>query len=600
MRIDIRFLQRLPDAFIRQSDELSTLREADADGDGFITEEASTFPNPGQQEASDFLRRLARERGASLSPSQLAESSRELMAEFNRSADSIRSVVETQTVSVTPLADLNPARRRQIGADFLLDQVDGDGNIGFSRNRVVDGSEMRLTLASRLRPEFQPLRTLLYESERDLYANERLHREDAVPTLFHVLSYIPRHILQPLFEGENVVDGLITGWNYLWDNNPSALRTSESSPYSWRGGLDLMAERRHIRRIEAIQHFEEAVSRHPNEDAERTLSRLSQDDQNILRQDLRISQLLRAIQAPNAQTRGQALVDLAQSAWEGRGSRFILEGGLAEFFGTRWYDDNEVMATSIYTFLADPNNGYPDAIQDRAREGNAAFVGNGRSFLSNLLPWHWGERWPARQTRFNYIVDQLTALGIELLIARGVVSGLRFVAGRIAWPILGWAGRGIWSGAVWSAGRLAPYIPILSRIAPPVAEATAETATVAATETATVTAVSGWRAAGALAWRGLTATGRGLDRAFRYGTYAAGTLALNHAIRPPGETPEINYAPLLSAGVLPPASEPTEITGENIDGFVLMNLVMIQLQINEQIRSGELPSEPVADNLPVR
>src|SRR5262245_3968334 len=122
MRIDIRFLDRLPEAFIQQNEDLSALREADADHDGFIVEdivgeENVPIPQEPPREATQFLRRIGRESGTPIDERQLPQSSRNLMLEFALTAQSLRNVVAMETVSIAPLRTLSAERFQETHAD---------------------------------------------------------------------------------------------------------------------------------------------------------------------------------------------------------------------------------------------------------------------------------------------------------------------------------------------------------------------------------------------------------------------------------------------------------------------------------------------------
>jgi hypothetical protein len=407
MPIDIRFLNRLPEGFLQQYPDLIALREADANHDGFITQDTDSASPGANREASQYLESIARGEGQTLSPEQLAEAAPRLMQEFQSITDPLREVVEGGEVSLQPLRELCRERRIESGAGYLFD-LDRD----FSNS--LNAREYQAALLEHRNPLISWLRS----AAEDQWRADRNHQYEPFVSLLHYVSYVPRHLLQ----ARTLYEGLTTMWDYMAGDGNS-LNPEAASPYSWRGGIAEVAELRHLRRIQVIDRFETFWRHHPEESVSAILDRLRPnhpEDVEILERDLRIHGWEAIQNAPSTRDRGEAALALARTYRDGDWNfNYLGDRPLAEFLSLPWRNNNFGLARSIYTSLAAENSGMPEEIHYQAASARQESLGNGESLLINLLPWHWGETWSDEAASFNNIWSETATFAALLAATRG-------------------------------------------------------------------------------------------------------------------------------------------------------------------------------------
>jgi hypothetical protein len=575
MPIDIRFLDRLPAAFLQQYPDLMALREADANHDGFITEENNSQRDPSLHEASQFLERLAAGEGHVFTPSELSRASQGLMEEFQRVADPLREVVESRSVSLQPLREFSRERRSETHADYLF-HLDHDFSNSLSAREFQ----------SAILEERNPLIPCLRSAAEDQWRADAQHQYEPLVSIFHYVSYVPRHLIQ----APSLYQGLETMWNYMFGEGDS-LNPENASPYSWRGGVAEVAELRHLRRLETIDRFESLWRAHPEEGVNAILERLRirhPEDVDILERDLRIHGWEAIQNAPSAQDRGRAALSLAQSLREGDWNfNYLGDRPVAEFLSLPWRNNNFALSRSIYAALGRDDSGMPLEIQTEATNARENSLGNGESLLINLLPWHWGETWSDETASFNNLWSE-TASFVALLAATRGAGWLLRSAGGAAWSVTG--------------VRLATWMSTQGRVGAFVARVCGVTAEAAGTEvttTATSEAVTRttWQAIRGYAGSGFRLLGRGLNRTLTIGTYSAAIMAERQALRPPNR--EVDYQVDYSLRLSPNGDETnpaTTLTHEDLETLALMNLVALHMNLQEEIaREDEARTVGVAE-----
>lgn len=298
MAVDIRFLQNLPPEVIQQNDDLRTLGRIDADHNGEITSE----------EAGQFLSQPGPDAPLPPNPPALRRATLLYMYQLERTAAPFRQAVEQGRVSLAPFRSLNPAGTQSFHTDRLFDLDQNYSN-------ALDLSEIQNGILE----ERSPLIRVLRGTADDLHQTELNHQNDTLQGIFHYVSYIPRHIIQPVMGGEGLTGighGIGTMVDYMRGRGDS-LNPNAASPYSWRGGIAYVADHRHLRRLEAIEHFEQIRSEYPNEELYDLLGHMrdrgQSEDVEILDRDLRIYESDDTVNAGDSAHRGRRAVSLLQN-----------------------------------------------------------------------------------------------------------------------------------------------------------------------------------------------------------------------------------------------------------------------------------------------
>jgi hypothetical protein len=502
MSIDIKFLKQLPDTFVQQQPTLAALKEMDIDGDDEIT----------QVEAMAYLRSLRNGKTA-LSESEMVEK----ITYWEQIAESTRQVIETQTVSIKTLLNLDLHQRAKTKADYLIYQVDKnqDFNIDakeirsalISQNPELSEQELDLyVLLSLVKIQLQMTKTpesfiswlkmtahgnWIAEYERgtkgwvDKNGRPYQGKPSRMNTLIHVLTYVPAHIFHP-----------VDGWNNLWSHGPT-------TAYSWRRSVMEMANLRKIYREEAIYLFEKIWSEYPDAKVEEILKKMNekglQDRVNVLVHDLRILDWSPILQAKSPEEKGEALLYLVQKLLDGRSNILVVNGiwnSFCEHATTPDWNVNYHAAQSILEVLAEEKNDWPKNIKNRAEAAIKEMKKEGKFR-------YWKDA--------NDFQDWIFAGAVELAITAGVFK------------VLKWVGGGIWGltgarGTAWLAskgGNWAKVAEILGHTPPATASGTAEALT-----------------AGEKVWKAAGTTLRVFNKIFYVGYLGTSSVALNSKVTP--------------------------------------------------------------------
>ncbi|MBL7684569.1 MAG: hypothetical protein JNK65_00850 [Deltaproteobacteria bacterium] len=582
--INIRFLQQLPESFIESNPTLRTLREIDQDHNFNISsdeieyhalQEIQSIPSTSPQTRDQILNNLSAsvERFHQL----LSTTARRLTFASQRNGSfSLESAYRTE-------ADQRSENQRNVIACDL------------DQNRRIDASEFALSLRlgrDENVSDFETLFRLLRQTDSTLYQTESNHQNDALPSLLHYVSY-PRR--------------------WIWGQ-------------TWREGIQEVAEQRHLRRMDAIRHFATVYESNPNRPFSDVLSTLEsggnesilnlfypeyetvtaetlREDARILREDLQIGSIINIADARTAETRGTALLNMAQTLRDGAwnttrvGDRFsgilgLGAGSISEWAALPWRNNNFIMARSLLQAVQDSDS-MTQSARAQARNAYTDSIGNGRGFFSNVLnPFHWRENWSDESSSLNTIFSETAALGIELYATRGLFRGLG-AGGSWAWR---------YTGARVAAGLAQRgWLRTAALLGHPVEVAATEaTATAAVAETATATArrsalrtlagnvirVGGLpleytgRAVRAVS-QGITGSPSGTFLSvLNVGTYAAMVNAEHDFLRPPGREVDFEHLDYSVRAEAPSEQGPvgTPLSQENLNTLVSMNFVSLEIQ----------------------